>query len=60
MRKVTLRISDMVVSPQNVRKVTLRTSDMEHSSFQKPADKNNRMVALRTFTLFFFHYIEAA
>ena len=54
MRKVTLRISDMVVSPQNVRKATLRTSDMEHSSFQKPADKKNRMVALRTFTLFFF------
>ena len=43
----------MVVSPQNVRKATLRTSDMEHSSFQKPADKNNRMVALRTFLLFF-------
>ena len=53
MRNVTLRISDMVVSPQNVRKVTLRTSDMEHSSFQKPADKNNRMVASHTFTLFF-------
>ena len=52
MRKVALRISDMVVSPQNVRKATLRTSDMEHSSFQKPADKKNRMVALCMFTLF--------